>query len=216
VQHFPCNLARAEEVERAAAEVIAFLGRTVPEGPILLINNSGFGAFGRFPEPNLSRELEMIDLNARAVVHLTGLLLPLLKARGGAIMNIASTVAFQPTAYAATYGATKAFVLHWTLALNEELRGSGVRTLAVCPGTTRTAFFRHAGLSDAAIVPSLSMSSDEVADCALRALGAGRAQIVPGWKNKLYTFVGAKLPKPLVARISAKMLARFRLNKAPK
>ncbi|MEX2045358.1 MAG: SDR family NAD(P)-dependent oxidoreductase [Opitutus sp.] len=214
LNHFACDLSRPAEVEAAAAAVGQWLGQNVPAGRILLINNSGFGAFGRFPEPNLPRQLEMVDVNVRAVVHLTGLLLPLLRARGGAIMNIASTVAFQPTAYAATYGASKAFVLHWTLALNEELRGSGVRAIAVCPGTTTTPFFRTAGLGDDAVLPSLAMTTEEVVIAALRALATGRAQIVTGWKNKIYTFVGSKLPKPLVTRIAAGILARFRLNKA--
>lgn len=194
-----------------AAELGDFLDQAVPAGPILLINNSGLGAFGEFPVEGLGRELEMVDVNVRAVVQLTGLLLPRLKARGGAIITVCSVMSFQPTPYSATYGASKAFALHWSLALNEELRGSGVRTLAVCPGTTRTEFFRQAGLGDGAIWASLSMSSDEVAAMALRALGAGRAQIVTGWKNKVYTFLGSKLPKPFAARMSGAVLKRFRL-----
>ncbi|MSU48203.1 MAG: SDR family NAD(P)-dependent oxidoreductase [Opitutus sp.] len=214
LNHFGCDLSCETDLVRAAGELIAFLERKVPLGRILLINNSGFGAFGHFPEPNLARQLEMIDLNIRAVVHLTGLLLPLLRTRGGAIMNIASTVAFQPTAFAATYGASKAFVLHWSLALNEELRGSGVRALAVCPGTTATEFFTTAGLGPGAVMAALSMTPAEVVESAFQALAAGRAQVVPGWKNKVYTFVGSKLPKPLVTRIAAIILARFRLNRA--
>jgi short-subunit dehydrogenase len=213
VRHFPCDLAQAAQLERAAAEVQSFLERAVPTGRILLINNSGFGTFGRFQEANLAQQLEMIDLNARAVVHLTGLLLPLLHARGGAIITICSTMSFQPTPYSATYGATKAFALHWSLALNEELRGSGVHALAVCPGTTRTEFFREAGLGDGAVWASLSMSSEEVVAIALRALAKGRAQIVPGWKNKVYTFAGSKVSKPFAAKVSAKVLGQFRLGK---
>ncbi|MEO5959127.1 MAG: SDR family NAD(P)-dependent oxidoreductase, partial [Opitutaceae bacterium] len=154
--------------------------------------------------------------NVGAVVHLTALLLPVLKARGGAIVTIASTLAFQPTAYAATYGATKAFVLHWSLALNEELRGSGVRALAVCPGTTATEFFRRAGQAEGVLTRVRAMSPDAVARAALRALGAGHSQVVPGWKNKLSTFAASKLPKPLVARLGAKMLARrWRVDPTP-
>ncbi len=214
LNHFTCDLSRPEEVERGADAVAAFLAREVPAGRLLLINNSGIGAFGRFPEPNLARELEMIDLNVRAVVHLTGRLLPLLRARGGAIMNIASTVAFQPTAYAATYGASKAFVLNWTIALNEELRGSHLRALAVCPGTTRTDFFREAGAAGAEKAP-FAMSSDEVAAIAFRALASGRSQVVTGWKNKVMTFAGAKVPKPFAARVSGAILTRLRRKDAP-
>lgn len=212
MNHFPCDLAKTGEVDRAAGEVRDFLERAIPNGRILLINNSGIGTFGAFPEPNLSRELEMIDLNIRALVHLTGLFLPLLKRRGGAIMNIASTVAFQPTAYAATYGATKAFVLNWTVALNEELRGTGVRAIAVCPGTTRTEFFRAAGVGGAERAP-FAMTAEDVVKIALRALAANRALVVTGWKNKVMTFLGAKVPKPLAAKVSGRILTRLRGRK---
>lgn len=212
LHHIPCDLGRETDLEHAARQVEAWLEGT-PSGRILLINNSGFGAYGRFPEPNLSRQLEMLDVNVRAVVHLTGLLLPAIRARGGAVITVASTAAFQPTAYAATYGASKTFVLHWTLALNEELRGSGVRTLAVCPGPTETNFFRAAGLAEGAVSPSLSMSSDAVVAMAMEALAHGRSQVVTGWKNKAYAFGASILPKPLAARIAAKVLARFRLGK---
>ena len=209
LNHFSCDLARPAEVERAAGEVQRFLERTVPSGRILLINNSGFGTFAAFPEPNVGRELEMIDVNVRALVQLTGLLLPFLRARGGAIMNIASTVAFQPTPYAATYGASKAFVLNWTIALNEELRGSGVRALAVCPGTTRTDFFHQAGVGGAERAP-FAMTPEDVVREALLALAKGRAQVVTGWRNKLMTFFAARGPKPLVAKIAGKVLLRLR------
>jgi uncharacterized protein len=214
LNHFPCDLSRADEVERVSLALLEFFERGAPKGPILLINNSGFGAFGRFADLPLNRELEMIDLNVRAIVHLTGRLLPLLRARGGAIVNIASVVAYQPTPYAATYGATKAFVLHWTLALNEELRGTGVRALAVCPGTTTTEFFETAGASRGGVAASFAMTTEDVVRSAYRALGAGRAQVVPGWKNKLSTFAGSKSPKPMAARIAGKVLSRFRAAKS--
>jgi short-subunit dehydrogenase len=213
LRHFPCDLLQTGELVRAAAEVQAFLTREVPRGRILLINNSGFGTFGRFPEPDLAKQLEMVDLNVRAVVHLTGLMLPLLQARGGAIVTVCSTMSFQPTPYSATYGATKAFALHWSLALNEELRGSNVHALAVCPGTTRTEFFREAGLGDGAVWASLAMTSDEVVARAYRALAARRAQIVTGWKNKVYTFAGSKVSKPFAAKVSGLVLGKFRKGK---
>ncbi len=212
LRHLSCDLGRSSEVEHAAGQVLTWL-EGAPAGRILLINNSGFGAYGRFPEPNLSRQLEMIDVNARAVVQLTGLLLPALRSRGGAIITIASTAAFQPTAYAATYGATKAFILHWTLALNEELRGTGVHALAVCPGPTATHFFQAAGLGEGSVSPALSMTPEQVVTQAMAALGRGRSQVVTGWKNRLYAFVAARLSKPFAARIGAKFLARFRLEK---
>lgn len=212
LRHLPCDLEKSSEVARGAAEVLAFLRRDAPTGRVLLLNNSGFGSYGSFPAPSLEHQLGMIDLNVRAVVHLTGLLLPELKARGGAIVNVASTAAFQPTTYMATYGATKAFVLHWSLALNEELRRTKVRTLAVCPGPTATEFSRRAGLQFGVAPDSLSMTCDEVVGISLRALAAGRAMVVTGWKNKVLTALSARVPKPLAARGSARVLARYRLK----
>jgi len=209
LNHLSCDLSQPPEIARAAGDVTTWLSQTVPSGRVLLINNSGFGAYGRFPEPNLEHQLELIDVNIRGLVDLTGRLLPVLKARGGAILNVASTAAFQPTPYMATYGASKAFVLHWSLALNEELRGTGVRSLAVCPGPTTTNFSQRAGLQSGSVSPALSMTSEEVVELSLRALGSSRSQLVTGWKNKVTAFVGSKLPKPFVARAAAKVLARY-------
>jgi uncharacterized protein len=213
LRHIPCDLAKHDGPSAGAAAVLSLLNEHAASGSVLLINNSGFGAYGVFPEPNLEHQLEMIDVNVRAVVELTGLLLPLLKSRGGAVITIASTAAFQPTPYLAAYGATKAFVLHWSLALNEELRGTGVRTLAVCPGPTTTEFFRRAGLKPGSVADSMGQTTDEVVTESLRALACGKAQVVTGWKNKLLTAFASKLPKPIVTRLSAMILARWRLSK---
>lgn len=212
LNHFACDLSRATEIERVIPALDQFLADKVPTGRILLINNSGFGAYGHFPEPGLGHQLEMLDVNIRSLVQLTGLLLPLLRTRGGAIINLASTAAFQPTPFLAAYGASKAFVLHWSLALNEELRGSGVHVLAVCPGPTSTEFFRRAGLTQGSVADSLSMSCESVVAASLRALAHGRSQVVTGWKNKLSAFVASKVSKPLAARVAASVLARYRLR----
>jgi short-subunit dehydrogenase len=213
LRHFPCDLAQTAAVAEAATRVEAFLEGEVPAGRILLLNNSGFGAYGHFPEPEVATLTEMIDVNVRAVVELTARLLPFLKRRGGLIVTVASTAAFQPTAYMATYGATKAFVLNWSLALNEELRGSGLRTLALCPGPTATEFFRRAGLQQGSVPDAFGMTCEEVVEATLRAIASGRSQVVPGWKNKVSTFLVSKLPKPVAARLAAMVLARFRLKK---
>ena len=214
LRQVPCDLSQSSALAAAAAEVLIFLKEVAPSGPVLLINNSGFGAYGHFPEPNLAHQLEMMDVNMRAVVDLTGQLLPVLKQRGGAIITVASTAAFQPTPYLATYGATKAFVLHWSLALNQELRGTGLRTLAVCPGPTSTEFFRRAGLTKGSVTESLGQTTEQVVNESLRALAAGKALVVTGWKNKLLTSFSCLLPKTWVTRISAVVLARWRLAKA--
>ena len=131
-------LAEASETLKARIE-------SAPEGKVLLVNNSGVGDYGRFPDLEIRKQLSMIDLNVMAVVDLSSRLLPVILPRGGTIVTIASTAAFQPTPFLATYGATKAFVRNWSLALNEDLRGIKVRTLTVCPGPTRSNFFKAAG-----------------------------------------------------------------------
>ncbi|HXC01903.1 MAG TPA: SDR family NAD(P)-dependent oxidoreductase [Opitutaceae bacterium] len=210
LRHFPCDLAQPLQVEEVAAQLEEILNRGQPAGKILLINNSGFGSYGPFPEPNLSHQLGMIDVNMRALVQLTGLLLPMLRARGGVIMNIASTAAFQPTPWMATYGATKAFVLHWSLALDEDLRGSGVRSLAVCPGPTATNFFKAAGLKQSLLPADSRETCEQVVMTSLRALAAGKSQVVSGWRNRILAAIGSRVPKPLAARIAAKVIARYR------
>lgn len=213
LRHFPCDLAQSATLAEVAKQVEAFIESQVPAGQILLVNNSGFGAYGHFPEPDAATLTEMIDVNVRAVVELTARLLPFLKRRGGVIVTVASTAAFQPTAYMATYGATKAFVLNWSLALNEELRGSGLRTLALCPGPTATEFFLRAGLQQGSVPDAFGMTCEDVVEATLRAIASGRSQVVPGWKNKVSTFLVSKLPKPVAARLAAMVLARFRLKK---
>jgi short-subunit dehydrogenase len=210
LRHFPCDLAQPLQVEAVAAQLEEILNRGQPAGKILLINNSGFGSYGPFPDPNLSHQLGMIDVNMRALVQLTGLLLPMLRARGGVIMNIASTAAFQPTPWMATYGATKAFVLHWSLAIDEDLRGSGVRSLAVCPGPTATNFFKAAGLKQSLLPADSRETCEQVVMTSLRALAAGKSQVVSGWRNRILAAIGSRVPKPLAARIAAKVIARYR------
>ncbi|MFA5264842.1 MAG: SDR family NAD(P)-dependent oxidoreductase [Opitutaceae bacterium] len=210
LRHFPCDLADKDQVERTCLELGSELDREIPAGRMLLINNSGYGTYGSFPEPNLARTLEMMDVNMRAPVELAGRLLPRLRAQGGAIINVASTAAFQPTATMAAYGATKAFLLHWSLALSEELRGSPVQVLAVCPGPTSTAFFRNAGLEHPVIPAFLGQTADEVVEASYRALASGRSLVTSGWKNKVGTFLVSKLPKVLAAKLAARVVARFR------
>lgn len=182
------------------------------EGKILLVNNSGFGAYGVFPAPALEHNLDMIEVNVKAAVHLTGRLLPLLKERGGAIVNVASTAAFQPTPYMATYGATKAFLLHWSLALREELRETGVHVLAVCPGPTRTKFFRRAGFEAPVVSPQIGQTVEEVAEATLAALQREKPLVISGRLNKLMVALTSLLPKPWISRLSERVLRKYSLK----
>jgi len=214
LRHVACDLSDGVELSRGILEVKDFLAHAAPAGGVLLINNSGFGLYGLFPEPAPRDQVEMVDLNVRAVVALTAELLPLLRERGGAVINVASTAAFQPTPYLAVYGATKAFVLHWSLALHEELRGTGVRALALCPGPTATDFFRRAGLKEGSVPNMFGETSEKVVRVALRALAAGKPVVVSGWKNKVMTAVLGKIPKAPMAWMAGIALRQFRLKQA--
>ncbi|HLS28392.1 MAG TPA: SDR family NAD(P)-dependent oxidoreductase [Opitutales bacterium] len=205
--HLPCDLGQRNELEAAAEKLIELLQDR--PGEILLINNSGFGAYGFFPTPGIEEHLDMIDVNVKAVVHLTSLLLPLLKKRGGAIVNIASTAAFQPTPYMATYGASKAFLLHWGLALGEELRKTGIQVLTICPGPTGTAFYRRAGFQEPVVPDAIGLSVEKVVADSLKALDKGKKLAVPGMLNKFLATTSSRLPKSLAARIGERLLRQY-------
>lgn len=209
--HIPCDLGKPAEVENAAGKVLEWAAR-LPPGEVWLLNNSGFGGYGHFPQPNLEHNLEMIDVNARGAVQLTGLLLPEWKRRGGAIGNVASTAAFQPTAYLAVYGATKAFLLHWSLGLREELRGTGVSVTAICPGPTSTDFFLRAGFKGPVVKSWLGHEAEAVAEFTYDAMRKGKPLAVPGLLNKTMAFVSTKLPKAATASFAARILRRYRLK----
>ena len=200
----------------ASAQQINAILSKAPLGEVLLFNNSGYGDYGCLQDLGRAKQLNMIDLNIKAVVDLTAHILPQMLQRGGCVVNIASTAGFQPTPYLATYGATKAFVLNWTLALGEDLRGTKVRTLAVCPGPTRSNFFKAAGFATPPMAEGsglgLDMTAEQVADLTLRALAKGQSLLVTGWKNKCIAFFGSKFSIVLVTRIGGAILRKMRLE----
>lgn len=169
-----------------------------------LVNNAGFGSVGEFHKLDVESELRMIDLNVRALVDLSHRFLLPMRARGrGAIINVASTASFQPVPFMATYAATKAFVLSFSMALWEENRAAGVRVLALCPGSTDTNFFRVAGTETP---PNITQTPEAVVATALRALDAGKSHVVSGWGNFLMAESSRLAPRSLVTRIAGKIL----------
>ena len=109
----------------------------------LLVNAAGFGKFGAYHKISMEDDLRMIDLNCKALVAMTRIVLPYMK-KGSHVLQLDSLSAFQPVPYITTYGATKAFVLSYTRAMNRELKGSGIRMMAMNPGWVKTEFFDHA------------------------------------------------------------------------
>jgi short-subunit dehydrogenase len=151
-----------------------------------LVNNAGFGTNGRFVDLDLSRELAMVQVNVASLVHLTGLLLPAMVARGsGRILNLGSTAGFQPGPLMATYYATKAFVNSFTEGLAHELRGTGVTATVVCPGATDTEFSAVSGSGASRLFRTGAMPAQPVARFAYQALMAGKVFAIPGIRNKL-------------------------------
>jgi uncharacterized protein len=165
----------------------------------LLINNAGFGSMGEFATLPLETELNMIDLNVRALVELTHLFLQPMRARkNGQILNVASTAAFQPVPYMTTYAATKAFVLSFSEALWEENRAHGVQVMALCPGVTETGFFAASKMDRPPA--RVSQTPDEVVDTALRALKRGKSHVISGWTNFFTIATERVVPRGLILR----------------
>ena len=174
----------------------------------VLVNNAGFGTYGRLSEVDPDRDHDLIAVNVDALVRLTHAVLPGMLARGhGRILNLASTIAFQPAPYQATYGASKAFVLSFSQALWAETRGSGVTVTALCPGPTRTGFVDalDADVSSTAIYGRLA-SPEPVVAAGLRALDRGRPVVVPGLRNRVMATAASLSPGWVGALISGRML----------
>src|SRR4051794_27514901 len=148
----------------------------------MLINNAGFGSMGGFARLDLDRELEMIQLNVRAVVDLTHrFICPMRERKRGTIINVASTAAFQAVPYMATYAATKAFVLSFSEAIAEENPQHGIHVMALCPGVTETNFFEAAKIERPPM--RTIQTPEEVVDAALRGLARQKTIVVSGWTN---------------------------------
>lgn len=173
-----------------------------------LINNAGFGLAGAAAALDAGEQLGMIDLNIRALVELTLRLLPQLTAQQGRILNVASVVAYLPGPGMAVYYASKAFVLSFSEALSQELRGA-VGVTALNPGATATGFQVRAGFSaDMAVSRVATMGSMPVAEAGYRGLMAGRRVVVPGWTNRAFIQAAALAPRawllPVVARFQSR------------
>jgi len=168
----------------------------------VLVNNAGFGAHGDFHELPLSRQLDIVQVNVNALVHLTGLFLPgMIANQRGGVMNIASTAAHQPGPRMAIYYATKSFVLSFSEAIAEELNGKGVTVTAVCPGPTRTNFGKVANFRGSDNVLRAAMTAEAVARQSHRAFRQGRVVFIAGWQNFIPTLAVRLLPRIFVRKI---------------
>jgi len=197
-----CDLADPV-VRDGLAEDITALGLTVE----VLCNNAGFGSAAPFIKLDREREVEMLRLNCEAVVDLCARYAPAMVERGrGAILNVASTAAFQPLPGQSTYAASKALVLSLTEAIHQELGGKGVAVTALCPGPVRTEFAEVAGIAKVeASTPSfLWATAESVAEAGVRGLEAGHRIVIPGAVNRIGAIAGSYTPRALSLRATAR------------
>jgi uncharacterized protein len=175
----------------------------------VLVNNAGFSTSGPVYRSYRTREVAMIRTDVEAVVDLCSTFLPGMVERGrGAVLNVASTAAFQPLPGQAGYSAAKAFVLAYSQAIRAELKGTGVTVTVVCPGPVQTGFVAASGMTEAEAAGSLPkvmwLSSEAVAKSAVEGLAHGRAVVIPGAANKVSAVGGYLAPRRLLLPILAR------------
>ena len=177
----------------------------------VLVNNAGFGGSGPFLKTDWNTEAEMMQVNIVSLVHLSKLFLPQIVARRGKLLNVGSVAGFLPGPYTSIYYASKAFVLHFTEALAEELSGTGATVTCLCPGPVQTNFQKraHSGGSSRAN-QRLNMDVREVARLGYEGLKEGERIVIPGWKNRLLTNLVRALPRNTVTKMVGRTYAAKR------
>jgi hypothetical protein len=182
-----------------------------PDGTIdVLVNNAGFGMYGMFHRSDLKTELDMVQVNVTSLMHLTKLFLPAMVSRGsGRILNVASTAAFQPGPLQPVYYATKAFVLSFSEAIANELKGTGVTVTALCPGPTPTEFQARANVGNVrGLRLMMRVSPEAVVRAGCEGMQRGKPVVIPGTLNNLHVFLLRFAPRGLVTAVVRKVQSR--------
>ncbi len=184
----------------AASSIKAFLDHNKVK-IALLFNNAGFGNFGYFNETELSKDQAMLNVHVVTSTSLTKMLLPDMIGNGfGRILNNASVAAFVPGPLMSTYHASKAYLLYFSVALADELKGTGVTVTTLCPGMTRTGFAKANGNDNPDIKMNIASPID-VAMYGYEMMEKGKPIAVPGFVNKLSAFIPRLLPRRIVAKM---------------
>jgi len=176
----------------------------------LLVNNAGMLTIGLFHTIPIEGELAEINLNVIALVRLTRAALgPMVERGHGGVINISSVGAYQPTPNSATYSATKAFVSSFTNAVHEELRGTGVKAMALAPGFTHTEIHERANVENTQSLPEfLWQAPDEVVQAALKAYDKGRANCIPGAMNSVAAAFSSVFPAAVTRKVAGMVTGR--------
>jgi short-subunit dehydrogenase len=171
-----------------------------------LINSAGFGSMGDFSVLDIDHELNMIRVNVLALTALTHRYLTGMRNRGkGTIINVSSAAGFQPIPFMATYAATKAYVTSFAEALAQENRAHGIRVMAICPGPTKTNFFRASKIDDPLQIKGVQ-TAEEVVNAALKGLKKGKSKVISGWANVASSILGRVVPTSVSTRVIARSL----------
>lgn len=172
-----------------------------------LINNAGFGDFGMFYETDWNKELQMINLNITTLTQFTKLYLQdMVKRKNGRIMNVASTAAFQSGPTMAVYYATKAYVLSFSEAIDNEVRDKGVTVTTLCPGATESGFQAAAKMEESALVKGKKLpSSKEVAEYGYKAMMQGKTVAIHGFMNSMMANAVRFIPRSVVVKLTRKI-----------
>ncbi|HEU4415509.1 MAG TPA: SDR family oxidoreductase [Candidatus Angelobacter sp.] len=177
----------------------------------VLVNNAGFGSYGLFSENDSQSALEMVQVNIAALTALSRLALPgMLQRKQGRIMNVASTAGFQPGPLMAVYYATKAYVISFSEAIANELKGSGVTVTCLCPGATETEFARRANMEDSRLFKMGAMRSMDVAKAGYQGMMKGKTMVIPGVMNKILAQSVRVSPRKLVTMVSRSVQERVK------
>jgi uncharacterized protein len=176
----------------------------------LLVNNAGFGLTGKFESASTEQLADMVRLNCEALTVLSREFLPALKQTpDGGMINVASVAGFQPLPYMATYAASKAYVVHFSAAIAEEVRPFGTRVLALCPGPVPTNFQSVAGIKLGPLSRIATVTSEQCVQQALSAYEKGKTICIPGTVNHLQSLITTKLPRQLLVRTMGELMTRM-------
>jgi short-subunit dehydrogenase len=202
------TISEVVEADLATTEGVISVEKRLEQGDIdLVVNNAGFATRGEFPALPIHRELEELDVNIKALVRLTHAALgPMVRRKRGNVINVGSTGSFQPVPYMSTYAATKAFVLHFSEGVHEEVKKQGVTVTCLCPGYVMTEFQQVAGIDQERLPSRGRLTPREVVAAALKGAADGRAIVIPGAMNRaMATGLVRVTPRFAVRRIAGSL-----------